>query len=421
MTELLQTLTTTIAVGALYALLALGYTLVYGVLKFINFAHSDIFVLGAWTSFTAANVIIEKLGISPTQSPWWAAVLILLLAIAVCSTVGYLIERFAYRPLRKAPRLNVLITAIGVSLLLQNVGQLKGLTVASDKDGRPTATLPFGPTPRSMPPLLPDVVLNETVILTGTLQGGAQRGLIKLSEPIELLEGRTYRVEMTRVIDGQPKRDVLGVKAMAGKYNAGTELATQPRRSPAEVEGASFRLIRSPWVPIMLVDVVIVVMAISLMIGLELLVFKTRLGRGMRALSFNIENAALMGVNVNAVISFTFVLGTALAAAAAFLYPLKYPGLNQPAHQIWVLLGLKAFVAAVVGGIGNIRGAVLGGFLIAGIEFFGTLYGDKLLVYLGARPGLGTSLADVYVFSILILVLLVKPNGLLGSPVREKV
>jgi branched-chain amino acid transport system permease protein len=157
------------------------------------------------------------------------------------------------------------------------------------------------------------------------------------------------------------------------------------------------------------------------MLGLEFLVFRTRLGRAMRALSFNIENAALMGINVNAVISFTFVLGTALAAAAAFLYPLKYPGLNQPAHQIWVLLGLKAFIAAVVGGIGNIRGAVLGGFLIAGIEFFGTLYGDKLFISLGARPGLGTSLADVYVFSILILVLLVKPNGLLGSPVKEKV
>lgn len=422
MTELLQTLTTTIAVGSLYALLALGYTLVYGVLKFINFAHSDIFVLGAWTTFTAANVLTDRLGINPTQSPWWGAVLILLLTIAVCATVGYLIERFAYRPLRKAPRLNVLITAIGVSLLLQNLGQLNGrVTVATDKDGRPTATLPFGSTPRSMPPLLPDIVLNETVLSQGTLAGGTQRGLVKLDQPLTMLDGRTYRIEFTRTADGQPRREVLALTAPAGTFPPGTDLATQPRRSPAEVDGLPYSLIRSPRVPIMLVDVVIVAVAIALMLGLEFLVFRTRLGRAMRALSFNIENAALMGINVNAVISFTFVLGTALAAAAAFLYPLKYPGLNQPAHQIWVLLGLKAFIAAVVGGIGNIRGAVLGGFLIAGIEFFGTLYGDKLFISLGARPGLGTSLADVYVFSILILVLLVKPNGLLGSPVKEKV
>jgi len=115
-----------------------------------------------------------------------------------------------------------------------------------------------------------------------------------------------------------------------------------------------------------------------------------------------------MGINVNLVISFTFIVGTALAASASFLYPMKYAGLNQPASGIWVLLGLKAFVAAVVGGIGNVRGAVLGGFLIAGIEFFGSKY-------------ISTELKDVYVFGLLILVLLIRPNGLLGKSVREKV
>lgn len=426
MTEFLQTLTTTIAVGSLYALLALGYTLVYGVLKFINFAHSDIFVLGAWTGFTTAVVLGDWLGLRET-SPWWIAVTVLLAAVAVCGTMGYLIERFAYRPLRKAPRLNVLITAIGVSLLLQNVGQLTGPAVVKDGD-RTLATVPFGATPKSMPALLPPTVLNDTVLASGTLEGGSRRGLVKLSEPVVLEEGRSYRLEVTRQVDGvgegaakETRREVLAITNSAGEYAAGAEMGTQPRRSAAEINGAAYQLVRSPGVAINLVDVAIVVLAVVLMIGLELLVFRTKLGRGMRALSFNVENAALMGVNVNAIISFTFVLGTALAAVAAVLYSQKYPGLNQPAHQIWVLLGLKAFVAAVVGGIGNIRGAVLGGFLIAAIEFFGSYYGNKLLVGLGARDGLGTSLADVYVFAVLILVLLLKPNGLLGTAVREKV
>ena len=160
--------------------------------------------------------------------------------------------------------------------------------------------------------------------------------------------------------------------------------------------------------PVRLIDVLIVVSSLTLMAGLQFLVYNTKMGTAMRALSFNTETAALMGINVNRVISFTFVLGTALAAAAAFLYAMKYPGLNQTAHGIWVLLGLKAFVAAVVGGIGNVRGAVLGGFLIAGIEFFGRLYIDPRL-------------SDVYVFGLLIVVLLVRPNGLLGTAVREKV
>lgn len=422
MVDFLQTLLATVAVGSLYALIALGYTLVYGVLKFINFAHSDIFVLGAWTSFTGGVVLLSGLGVEAQDAPWWAAVVVFLLAVGVCAATGMVIERLAYRPLRKAPRLNVLITAIGVSLLLQNVGQLAFVAVAKDKGGVETlATLPFGATTKSMPLLLPDRELNATTIASGTITGGSKRGVLRLDQRVVLAEDRTYRLDVTREVDGAKKDDRLTIATPAGTYEAGTELATQPRRSPEELKGASYRLVRAPVVPIRLVDVLVVVGSLVLMVGLQLLVFRTKLGMAMRAVSYNVENAALMGINVNGVIAFTFGLGCALAGAAAFLYPMKYPGLNQTASAVWVLLGLKAFVAAVVGGIGNIRGAVLGGFLIAGIEFFGTRYGGQLTESLGLGSSLGTGLRDVYVFAVLIVVLLVRPGGLLGSVAREKV
>jgi branched-subunit amino acid ABC-type transport system permease component len=454
MSDFLQTLIATIAVGSLYALVALGYTLVYGILKFINFAHSDIFVLGAWTTFTASTVILSRTNIDPEHAPWWLGVCVLLLAVAICSTTGYLIERFAYRPLRKAPRLNVLITAIGVSLLLQNVGQLPGAVVARGPErivtkdaasltieekatnpvikdgvatlhlpGDPLATLPFGASPKPAPTLLPDAVLNESIVATGTASGGSRRGVIKLDKALDVLKDRQYRLELTRAeSSGERKVEVLNIRGgEPGLIEAGAEIETQPRRSAKEVEGAAYRIVLTPRVPIRLLDVLIVTSSITLMIGLQWLVFATKFGAAMRAVSFNIDNASLMGVNVNVVVSTTFVLGSSLAAAAAFLYAMKYPGLQQTASGVWVLLGLKAFVAAVVGGIGNVRGAVLGGFLIAGIEFFGTLYGSKLTEYLGLGPSLGTGLRDVYVFAVLILVLLLRPGGILGSTVREKV
>jgi len=307
-TKFLQTLMDGIAVGSLYALIALGYTMVYGILQFINFAHSDIFVLGAWVSYSIA----VGLGYAAIQGspPAYASVLIILAAMATCGAVGFTIERLAYRPLRKAPRLNVLITAIGVSLFLQNVGQLKWF---------------FGTQPQRMPAVLDDRIL-------GSLAG----------------------------------------------------------------------------VQIHSVDLIGAATALALMLVLDWLIFRTRLGRAMRAVSHDIAVASLMGINVDAVISFTFVLGSSLAAAAGFLYAMKYPGLNQPAHATWVLLGLKAFVAAVIGGIGNIRGAMLGGILIGFIELFGAAY-------------LSPHLRDIYVFSILILVLLVRPTGILGRAVAEKV
>lgn len=319
MAEFVQTLLTTLAIGSLYALIALGYTMVYGILKFINFAHSDIVVLGAWISYTLSKRVLAALGVeSQSLPPLWVGGATLLVAMLACGLIGFAIERLAYKPLRRAPRLNVLITAIGVSLFLQNVGQLNYV---------------FGASPQSMPSLLPDWELLRIALPSG---GGSQ--------------------------------DVV----------------------------------------VGLVDVLIFATAGVLMLALEYLVYRTKLGTAMRAVSFNTDTASLMGIPVDRVISFTFVLGSALAAAAGFLFVMKYPSLNQPAHAIWVLLGLKAFVAAVIGGIGNVRGAVLGGFVIAFVEQFGAYY-------------ISSNYRDVYVFALLIIILLVKPAGLLGSPVQEKV
>lgn len=322
MADFVQTLMTALAIGSLYALIALGYTMVYGILKFINFAHSDIVVLGAWISYSLAIRLLPLLGLDPhnpeTAAPLWAGGAILLAAMLICGLLGFIIERLAYKPLRRAPRLNVLITAIGVSLLLQNVGQLSYV---------------FGASPQKMPALLPNIEL------------------LRLSLPNT---------------DGN--RDVV----------------------------------------VGLVDVMIFMTSAVLMLLLEFLVYRTKLGTAMRAVSFSTDNSSLMGIPVDRVISFTFVLGSTLAAAAGFLYVMKYPSLNQPAHSIWVLLGLKAFVAAVIGGIGNVRGAVLGGFVIAFVEQFGAFY-------------ISSNYRDVYVFALLIIILLVRPTGLLGSPVREKV
>jgi branched-chain amino acid transport system permease protein len=307
---LVQTLTDGIAVGALYALIALGYTLVFGILQFINFAHSDIFALGAWLSYAIA-VGLLRLGAFAAH-PLLLAICVPLGAIALCSLVGFCIERFAYRPLRSAPRLNVLITAIGVSLLLENVGQLN-------------TKYTFGPYPQAMPAILPDKVLFT-------------------------------------------------------------------------MAGVQFRL----------VDATVLIVAIALMALMQFIIYRTKFGMAMRAVSFNVKTAALMGINVDRVISLTFVTGSALAAAAGFLYAMKYPQLQQTASSVWVLLGLKAFVAAVVGGIGNVRGAMLGGLLIGLIEFFGVQY-------------LSSDYRDVYVFLVLILVLLIRPQGLLGRATVEKV
>ncbi len=422
MADFLQTLITAIVIGSLYALIALGYTMVYGILKFINFAHSDVFVLGAWSSFAISTLLISRLGLDTQSPPWWLGGLVLILAMVVCSTVGFIVERLAYRPLRKAPRLNVLITAIGVSLFLQNVGQLQYQIL-------PDLKLPFGTRPERMPAMLPERALNDVTVARGAAAPGALPGGVRIDGPVILDSQRNYRLDLTpakgpplsvRVIVPEPQSAAAVPGPTQGSVGL-IELDVAPPVDAATASGAGFRLVRIAQAPIQLVDVTIVGSALVLMLGLEILVFRTKMGAAMRAVSFNIETASLMGINVDRVISFTFVLGAALAAAAGFLNGLKYPGLNLPAHEIWVLLGLKAFVAAVVGGIGNVRGAVLGGFLIAGIEYFGMFTFNHVMLATGGPQNLGTNLKDVYVFAVLILVLLFRPSGLLGSTVREKV
>jgi branched-chain amino acid transport system permease protein len=312
--DLLQTTINFLAVGGLYALIALGYTLVYGILRFINFAHSDIVAWGGWIALTVAGWG----GWLATDSPAFALPVVLLATMALCAALGVTIERLAYRPLRKAPRLNVLITAIGVSLFLQNVGLL-------DKF--------FGNRPSTISALLDNSVL-------------------------------------------------------------------------ATVGGVQLRLF----------DMLTIGLTVALVIVLERIVYGTKMGRAMRAVAFDERTASLMGVNANVVVSVTFALGSALAAAGGILFALRND-LRMTADSSWVLLGLKAFVAAVIGGIGNVRGAAAGALLIAFVEVFIHRYVNAAFP---DKPWVG-QLQDIYVFGILILVLMFKPSGLLGKATVEKV
>ncbi len=307
MDQFLQQLLNGLFLGSIYALIALGYTMVYGVLRFINFAHGDVFMLGAFAGLYINKALAPVLDVLP----WGLSLLVvLLLSMAVCAALGILVEYLAYRPLRHRPRLNVLITAIGVSLFIEY-----------------TAQYLFGATPRSFPEII-------------------------------------------------PPHNVPGLGAL-------TITSTQ---------------------------VIVLGTALALMIGLRFIVMKTRLGLAMRALSLNPTAASLMGVNNSVVISFTFGLGSALAAAGGILYASLYPSIDP---FMGVMPGLKAFVAAVLGGIGNIPGAALGGLIIGVTETLVAGYSQDIGIPSGYRDGVA--------FVILILILLFKPSGLLGKVEREKV
>jgi branched-chain amino acid transport system permease protein len=300
-TDFLQHVVNGISLGAIYALIALGYTMVYGVLKLINFAHGDVVMIGSMVGWYASTKWTDE-----AKHPGWLPALgITVLAMAICGVLGFVIERLAYRPLRSAPRINSLITAIGVSFLLEYGGQYL-----------------FGPNPRGF---------------------------------------------------GILKRDV----------------------PPFAWHGVSIGY----------VEVVIILVSLSLMLVLQRIVFHTRIGTAMRAVSWNPAVAGLMGVNTDLVISFTFVLGSVLAGAAGILFASKYPSV----HPLMGLTpGLKAFVAAVLGGIGDVRGAMLGGLLLGLAEQLVAGYGSSRW-------------RDAVAFFILILVLLAKPSGLLGRSTAEKV
>ena len=300
MSELLQQIVNGIAWGSLYALIALGYTMVYGVLRLINFAHGDVYMIGAMVAYYAARALLP-----PGTSSAGAFFALLALSMIACGALGMVIERLAYRPLRHAPKLTALITAIGVSLLLENGGQLL-----------------FGPDPKFFP---------------------------------QLLETREL----------------------------------------------------SPGSGIVVTNVQILVLAVSvtLMVGLQLLVFHTRIGTALRAVSYSSEAASLMGIDVDRVISLTFVLGSMLAGAAGVLVGLSNPKIEP---LMGIMPGLKAFVAAVVGGIGNIPGAMAGGILMGLSEVLVVGY-------------VSSTYRDAIAFVILILVLLVRPSGLFGASLQEKV
>jgi len=294
MTLFLSYLINGINLGSVYAIIALGYTMVYGIAKMLNFAHGDIIMVGAYISFCAA----QYLG--------FPALVSVLMAMAVCTTLGIVIEGLAYRPLRQAPSLAVLITAIGVSYFLQN-----------------SALLIWGANPKSFPSV---VSVPSISLLNGSL----------------LISGETTVTILANII---------------------------------------------------------------IMVTLTLFTSRTKMGKAMRAVSEDKGAAELMGINVNTTISVTFAIGSALAAIAGVLLCSSYPTLMPTTGS---MPGIKAFTAAVFGGIGSIPGAMIGGILLGIIEILGKAY-------------VSTELGDAFVFAVLIIVLLVKPSGLFGKVVHEKV
>jgi len=292
---LFQHLANGISLGSLYALIAIGYTMVYGILRLVNFAHGEIFMLGAYIAFY---------GMAYTPLPWW---LVFILAALLTGIIGLLLERLAYRPLRGKARITVLISAIGASFLIQNL-----------------AILIFGGRPKAFP--VPD-------IFSGIL--------------------------------------VVG----------GVSIST--------------------------VTFVIPAVTLILLFALTYWINKTKTGMAMRALSKEYEAASLMGIDINKVISITFFVGSFLGAVGGIMWGIKYP---QLIPLMGVIPGIKCFIAAVIGGIGNIKGAVLGGFILG--------LGEILLVAL--FPSL-TGFRDAFAFVLLIIILLIKPTGLMGEKIAEKV
>jgi branched-chain amino acid transport system permease protein len=298
--EFLQQMVNGVTWGSVYALIALGYTMVYGILRLINFAHGDIYMLGAFIGLYTSRWLHAGTDPSPAK-----ALLVLLTSMVVSALIGVVIERFAYKPVRRSPRLSALITAIGVSLLLENGG-----------------VLVFGADPKFFPQLIP-----------------------------------SHNI-------------ALGL---------GVTLSNQ--------------------------QLIVLVVSLVLMVLLRVLVLYTRVGKAMQAVSHNHMAASLMGISVDRIITFTFMIGSALAAAAGVLVALQSPKIEP---YMGIMPGLKAFVAAVLGGIGNIPGAVVGGLVMGVAEVLVTGY-------------ISPTYRDAIAFVLLIVILLVRPAGIFGKAVSEKV
>jgi branched-chain amino acid transport system permease protein len=298
MTTFFQQLVNGLSLGSIYALIALGYTMVYGVLRLINFAHGDVYMVGAYVGYYLSR---RLRGDEPSLL---GALFVMVASMAVCAVLGMLIERLAYRPVRREARLTLLITAIGVSLFIENVAQLV-----------------FGPDPKFFPSLAPRA---------------------------------DFRIGDVRLTSEQ---------------------------------------------------LTVIVMSMLLMVLLRFFILKTRTGKAMRAVSFSLDGARLMGISTDKIIAITFAVGSALAAAAGVLIGMQIPKIDP---LMGIMYGLKAFVAAVLGGIGSIPGAVLGGLLIGTSEVMVVGY-------------LSSTYRDAIAFAILILVLILRPQGLLGRVQKEKV
>ena len=306
---LLQQFVNGITLGSVYALIALGYSMVYGVLELINFAHGDVFMVGSFITLGVVDLFAIKSG-APLTMTVPVLMVALVLGMIGCGILGYTIERVAYRPLRNAPRLAPLISAVGVSFVIE---AWMARHVSSNTFALPT--------------MVPgDFPLYGNVSITN-------------------------------------------------------------------------------------VQVLIFAVSVLMMVGLTVLVQRTRLGRGMRAVAQDREAAALMGVNINEIISFTFVIGSALAAVAGLLFALNYPFNNS----IGFVAGLKAFTAAVIGGIGNIPGAMLGGFLLGLAEAFGAGYIGNV-----SCGFFSSAYQNAFAFAFLILMLVFRPSGILGSRLSER-
>jgi branched-chain amino acid transport system permease protein len=304
---LAQQIANGIILGSVYALVALGYTMVYGILGLINFAHGEITMMGAMIAITVLNLLLSFFHLPPLACIGIA----ILITLPACMLLGMSIERVAYRPLRKAPKLAPLITAIGVSIVLQNVAMM--------------------------------------------------------------FWGRGYQ-RFPDVFDNQPL-DILGAQLTP-------------------------------------VKIAIVLVSAAVLLGLWLLVHRTKLGSAMRATAQNPQVAQLMGINIDRVIGHTFAIGSSLAALAGMMVAANY---GQADPYMGFLLGLKAFSAAVLGGIGNLAGAVLGGLLLGLIESLGAGYLSDL-----SGGVFGSNYQDVFAFLVLVLVLVLRPSGLLGKPVVER-
>lgn len=378
-----QQLVTGLLIGAIYALVALGYTMVYGVLKLINFAHGEVFMLGAYASL----FISWQLGYTPGNAlkhgSWGALALMLLGSMVVCGLIGALIERLAYRPLRSQPRIASLITAIGVSLLLQYGGQIfllqgnpqnvdaKVSPVYSGKPEADNVTVHLKPASRDL--VVAADALKARADLTKTTFDAALKGKDPFNLPDEVKKLRTESQDAERA------------------YN--------DAHGKADNSGAAIAMPKG--------QLIMLGTTLALMAALTYLVLFTKQGRAMRAVSQDFDAASLMGISVNSIVTFTFVLGSSLAGAGAMMAATFQSGTNITTF-FGVLPGLKAFVAAVFGGIGNIPGAVLGGLLI-GIT-------ENLVVWMG-YPGY----KDAVAFVVLVAVLMFRPGGLLGSNKVEKV